>query len=97
MNNLNRYGYHLDTFDIHFTDDEESIYDGIFKRKKVQVLVTGKKFSQLTQLIDTYRAQGMEIVAIAYGKSRGSSESSTLPTMHCSKRMLQNLFFQKVI
>ncbi|GEM_PF-310973 len=76
MNNLNRYGYHLDTFDIHFTDDEESIYDGIFKKeKKVQVLVTGKSLSQLTQLIDTYRAQGMEIVAIAYGKGSGGAST----------------------
>lgn len=71
MNNLNSYGYHLDSFDITYTgEDSKEIYDGVFKKgSRVQVLITGKFPLGMDEEIRRFRSQGLEIVDVNYGRS----------------------------
>lgn len=73
------YGYHLDDFEIHITNDHKQIYDGVFKKgRKVQVLVTGKGYADMTQEVNRFRSQNLEIVDVEYGLFDTNSEDLML-------------------
>jgi CubicO group peptidase (beta-lactamase class C family) len=62
------YGYHLEDFEIHVTDDNIQIYDGVFKKdKKDQVLSTGRTVREILDDITRYRELGLEIIDIEFG------------------------------
>ncbi|WP_158676825.1 serine hydrolase domain-containing protein [Pukyongia salina] len=73
------YGYHLDDFEIHVTNDHKQIYDGVFKKgRKIQVLVTGKGYADMLQEVNRFRSQNLEIVDVEYGLFDPSSDDLML-------------------
>lgn len=61
------YGYHLDDFEAHMTNDERIVYDGVFKEgKRTQILITELDVFEFRQETARLKEQGLEITDFEY-------------------------------
>jgi len=88
INIMREYGYHLDDFEVHMTEDKKTIYDGVFKKgKRVQVLVTQQDIMGMLAEKDRLTAQGLEITDIEF--------SATTAGLHNPEDIALNALFEK--
>jgi hypothetical protein len=61
------YGYHLDDFEAHMTNDKRIVYDGVFKEgKRAQILITELDVFEFRQETARLKSQGLEITDFEY-------------------------------